>query len=545
MKKWIWTLWICIALFAVLPGKAEAATAPLTKEQDLINATRRSYTASQYSASMRSFAGWCGRLTSHQLYNIGINDTVILNEGNGQFDYYKGMKQTSCGYYINVYSAMDYSLEEALNALTDEGTKDAYNILVGFQWTNTEAGNRYGHSCMINAIVDGTVYFVESFHTSIAGAEGNVGRCSISRFAELYRGWTYFEGIIHFGTGQYADCCESHPTNLYVRTRFDSMLRTQPCLLGENGCNKMRSLASGELLLATGVYTDPASGMLYYRIDDGEGQGYISAGAVSPVQYNDGNLATAEVKTDAYVKTGKSLSVSGKAVANGVMINSVELVLLDLRGNTVLQEQYPVEKYRCDFSGLNKKLAKQKLDTGLYRVQVYANVSCKLANSVQLESGYARQLLHESKLCVAKQPEKAPVALQSAGENAQRITDGWILKKGKWYYLRQGQPVSGWIDDLGVRYYLQEDGAVTTGWAEIDGAKWYFSPTGALCSGWLALSDGTVYLQEAGGLAMGWQTIDGYKYFFESNNRLLTEGYKKEGDIRYKIRSDGKAIPAK
>ena len=60
-----------------------------------------------------------------------------------------------------------------------------------------------------------------------------------------------------------------------------------------------------------------------------------------------------------------------------------------------------------------------------------------------------------------------------------------------------------------------------------------------------ALEEGTVYLQEVGGLAMGWQTIDGYKYFFESDNILLTDTYKKEGDVRYKIQSDGKAFPAK
>lgn len=538
-------LCICIALFAALAGKAEAADAPLTEKQAIINETKRVYAASQYTANMSSFTGWCGLMTSHQLYNMGINKSLIINEGNGQFDYYKGLEKTTAGYYINVYSAMDYTLEEALNAITNEGTQDAYNILAGFQWTNTEAGQKYGHSCVINAIVDGKVYFTEGFYTSVAGVEGNVGQCSIRRFAELYYDWTVFEGIIHFGTGQYADSCESQPTNLYVRTRFDSMLRTQPCLLGENDCKQMRSLASGELLLASAVYTDPASGMLYYRIEDGEGQGYISAGAVSFVQYNEGNLVSGDVQTDTYIKTGKTLSVSGEVTAKGAMINSVEVVLSDPWDNVALQEQYPVERYHCDFSGLNEKLAKEKLAAGIYRVQVYANISCRVANSMQLESGYVRQVLYDGKLCVAEKPENVPVSLQTNMENTHALADGWLLKKDKWYYFRQGQPVSGWIEDLGVQYYLKEDGEVTTGWAEIDGVKWYFSPTGALCSGWLAVEDGTVYLQKVGGLAMGWQTIDGYKYFFESNNRLLTEGYKKEGDVRYKIQSDGKAFLAK
>ena len=545
MKKTLIMLCLCVALFAALAGKAEAADAPLTKKQELINETKRVYVASQYTASISSFKGWCGLMTSHQLYNMGINKNLIVQNGNQQFDYYMGLEKTTGGHYIDVYSATDYTLEEALNAVTNEGTQDAYNILVGFQWTDTEEGNLYGHSCVINAIVDGKVYFTESFYTSVAGSEGNVGCCSIKKFAQLFYGWTVFEGIIHFGTAQYADSCDSYPTNLYVRTRFDSMLRTQPCLLGENGCKRMRSLTSGELLLASGVYEDPANGMLYYRIEDGEGQGYVAVGAVSLVQYNTQNLVTGNVQTDTYIKPGKTLSVSGDLVASGGTIDSVEVVVLDPRGNTVLQEQYPVEKHRGDFSGLNKKLAREKLGVGIYCVQVYANVACKVANSMQVESGCVRQLLHEDKLCVAEKQESVMVSFQAVAKSAETVTDGWVLKKDKWYYLRQGQPVTGWIEDLGIRYYLKEDGEATTGWAEIDGVKWYFSPTGALCSGWLAVEDGTVYLQKAGGLAMGWQTIDGYKYFFESNNRLLTEGYKKENGVRYKIQSDGRALPTK
>lgn len=545
MKKIGIMLCVCIALFAALAGKAEAADAPLTKEQAIVNEAKRVYNACRYTAGRSSFAGWCGLMTSHQLYNMGINETLIVNDGNRQFDYYKDLEKTSAGYYINVYSAMDYTLEEALNALTKEGTQDAYNILVGFQWTNTEAGHRYGHACVINAIVDGTVYFTESFYTSIAGPEGNVGRCSISRFAQLFYDWTSFEGIIHFGTAQYADSCDSYPTNVYVRTRFDSMLRTQPCLLGENGCKKMRSLTSGELLLASAVYADPQSGMLYYRIEDGEGQGYVAAGAVSLVQYNEDNLKVSNIQTEAFIKSGKSLAISGNITAKGGMINSVEVVISDPQGNVVQQQHYPLEKYHCDFSGLNKTLAKEKLPDGFYRVQVYANVACAVANGTTVEINYVRQLLHNKISYIAKVPKNVRVFLADTAYTPVMQQDGWTLENGKWHYYRQGQPVSGWFEDLGVRYYLKEDGAVTTGWAEIDGAKWYFSPTGALCHGWLATKDGTVYLQNSGGMAMGWQTIEGYKYFFESNNLLLTEGTKKENGVRYKIQWDGKAIPTK
>lgn len=543
MKKLGGILIVCIALFAALTTAAKAADAPLTKEQAVINEARRVYSACQYTAGRRSFAGYCGLMTSHQLYNMGINESLIVWGGNQQFDYYKGMDKTTGGHYIKAYPAPDYTLKEALNTITNGGTRDAYNLLIGFQWTNTEAGRKYGHACVINAILDGTVYFTESFYTSIGGAEGNVSQCSIDKFAEYFGSWTVFEGVIDFGTGQYADLCETYETNIYVRTRFASTLRSQPCLVGKNDCKQMRSLQSGELLLVSAVCKEPDSNMLYYRVEDGEGQGYVAAGAVSIVQYNGGNLEGKNIQMPDFLETGKPLSIKGNVAARKAMIGDLEVIVSDFTGNVVLQAQQPVNGYTCGFMVINAQMAEQGLNEGIYRVQIFGEAACNIVNGTQLDIGYVRELVCEQALEVGEKPKGEKTQLLPPSEQSQTVADGWVLENGIWHCYQQGQARTGWVEELGVRYYLDETGAVTTGWANVEGMKLYFSPTGALCTGWLATKDGTVYLQQYGGLAQGWQTIQGYKYFFDESNFLVTEGIQRYNGVRHEIQPDGRAIP--
>ena len=147
--------------------------------------------------------GWCGVLASYQLYFLGINSYPIMENGNDQYDCYMDKTYTDNGYRIELYSAEEYNLEEALNAITQDGTQNAYNILIGFHSTTTAAGTLYGHAVVIYGIVDGNVYFTESFSTAFTEREGAASVCSIAQFAGLYESWTEFEGAVHFGRNSY------------------------------------------------------------------------------------------------------------------------------------------------------------------------------------------------------------------------------------------------------------------------------------------------------------------------------------------------------
>ena len=94
---------------------------------------------------------------------------------------------------------------------------------------------------------------------------------------------------------------------------------------------------------------------------------------------------------------------------------------------------------------------------------------------------------------------------------------------------------------MGVDYYIGKDGAVTTGWTEVDGKLCYFSATGALCTGWLSAPEGMRYCFEDGTFANGWQTIGTSIYYFDEG-LLQVEGSRDNGDVRYTFQPDGKAV---
>lgn len=381
---------ICILLCAVLllvtlAGPARATDPQITPDEQYSRDAHQLYLQCIQSANVSSFRGFCGLMVSYQLWKLGINENLQIYDGNKQYDAYKDMKVTTGHHAVKAYDAKEFSLEEALNAISENGSKTVHNILVGFQWTNTEAGAIYGHACVINTIDKGLVYFTESFDHAMGHMEGQPIVCTIPEFVKFFEDWTKFEGVIHFGEKQYANSCTGFPVDTYLQLRFASVLRSEPCLVGENDCYTLRTLSAGEVLQATAVYENE-DGDLFYCVKDGDAVGYVSANAV-------------------------------------------------------------------------------------FRFQA----------------------------------EKAPV------EN------GWFVQDGTWYCYENGAPCTGWVTRIGVRYYLKEDGSVTTGKARVDDLSRHFSATGALCQGWLVLPQGTYYLDDEGIPVMGFREIDGVSYYFDED----------------------------
>jgi len=501
---------VCAALLlAALPAVSFAKE--MTKSE-LINQTKGIYDVCLEAAERESFQGVCGMMSSYQLWKMGINSWLESYDGKEQFDVYAAKEVTSGGYYISAYPADTYTLAQALNHITQNGTQNAYNILVGFEWTNTDAGKEFGHACVINGIIDGTVYFVESYYTSIGGEEGNVIACSIEKFAAFFADWTILDGVIHF-SNDYADSCESFGTNIFVRTRFDSTLRSMPCLVGENGCETLRSLSAGERLQATAVFKNNRD-ELYYRIQDGEQAGYVAAGAVSVVRLNAEDLKLDTLDVPSTLAQGKRLSIGGTVTTQSAEIGSLLLTVADQDGNTCLQAKVEVNDSSFDLQRLNAQLG-VGLVQGAYTLTLQAESAHVVAAGNQLRSRYVMVELLQTPLCVGD----VAVAGQSRGTQIT-VRNGWYWDGNTWYYCKNEQPVTGWVRYLGVTYYLQEDGAVTTGWAEIDGVKRYFSATGAMCKGWLTTAEGTYYLLPDGGFATGVQQICGQEYTFTDSGLM-------------------------
>lgn len=281
MKRRICTYFLALVMaLSLFPVTAKAKAEDA--ETQLYNKTRRSYTASLASYGKSSFHGYCATLVAYQLRYNGITKKAELCNGNEMYDRYKNKVSSSGGYYIHPYSAKDYDLEQTLNVISQNGTKNVYNILVGFQWTNTAAGRRYGHTVFINGIIDGIVYFTESFDSQTIGEEGTVGRLTIAKFAKMYNSWTRYEGCIYF-TKDYADTLDCWQTDLVVRARFSAQLRSQPCLIGQEDSQLLRSVTAGERLHVTGVLCNE-DGQWYYAVRQGDTTGYIVAQATAVEQ---------------------------------------------------------------------------------------------------------------------------------------------------------------------------------------------------------------------------------------------------------------------
>ena len=198
MKKRITSALLALVLLvALIPVQHVSAMAV----SELETQVRNTYRTACSKAGVSSFNGYCAWFVNWQLVILGINSSYVSGNGKDEFDNYKNRTQSSGGYYITAYPAADFDLESALNAITNNGTTDAYNILVGFEKTTSSLGSRYGHVVLIHGIVDGVAYFCENADITIgerAYPEGSVISCSIETFAQEYNDWTVLDGVIHF-----------------------------------------------------------------------------------------------------------------------------------------------------------------------------------------------------------------------------------------------------------------------------------------------------------------------------------------------------------
>lgn len=468
-----------------------------TQTDDKIDAitaeAKRVYRYSLSTAGKESFQGFCGLMVSHQLYHMGINSSIETYDGNKQYDVYSKMEQTSGGFYPTAYPADAYTLSQALNAITRYGTRDAYNILVGFEKTNTEAGAYFGHACVINAIIDGTVYLVESFYTSMAGPEGKVIACSIEELDTYFASWTTLEGVIHFGNGNYADSCQSYETNIFVRTRFASVLRSQPCLLQEGRCEKIRDLQPGEILHVQGVFQNDLGETYYQVIEDGQ-EGFVMANATMLLEVNEENLILSDSSIPVGIPQGRALSLSGWVRAERGSLETVTAQVTDATGNVVCQEQLEGSYVAADLSQLS--LGLEALEKGSYQLRIYGQAQYITCQGPELDVITQEILLYENTLQIGKITNTQSKNALSAPADAP--LDGFVWQDGKWYVYQDGEPVNGWFTYLGVTYYAYEDGLLATGWTEIDGESYCFTQNGCLYTGWLTQADGTRYLLEEG-----------------------------------------------
>lgn len=516
MHKRIIAMALCLCLLVTaLPVQAFAEPEAESIKQQMVD----DYNNILRYTNMSSLAGWCGLMASWQLYVLGINSWVVSYHGKDQYDAYKNVAVTSGGHRVRAYDAADYTLEEALLALCKNGTVNVYNILVGYQRTNTQLGSIYGHSMVIYAILDGIVYFTEGYYTPF-GPPGVPMEATIEEFSDYYCGRGVFEGLIHFGRKGYVGNCSEFATNTFVEVQTAAPMYSQPCAPGteDSQCEFVRTVNIGERLWANAVYENP-QGEFYYQISEGEEAGYIPAELVTPFLFVYSDIGISNVQNPTDMQVGKTCDIKGRVASEYSTMGAVRMVVTDMAGNVVLNHALAKLSgvYDLESDTFSWAVEFNYLEEGAYLYNIYADGLNFYVEDGQIVSDSRQLLLVQSMFRVGQAEGTAP---ELPAEEPQR-TDGWLWQDGTWYCYDGDTPRTGWYCYHGGDYYLRPDGSVTTGWAEINGKLRYFSSTGCMRTDWLETENGTMYLMFNGVPVTGTRTIEGTEYTFDENGYLI------------------------
>ena len=531
--SFIMSLLLVVSLVVPAPVTAVPTTPEQIKQQ-----VSDTYKKAKAYYGWSSFHGMCGALVNAQLYLMGITDTVLGVDGRDAYDAFKRLSVTSGGYGVKAYPASRYTLKSALNAITNYGTEDVYNILVGFQKTPSVLGRRYGHAVVIHAIIDGMVYYVESYSLSLNGVhypEGTPLTASIEDFAWYYaQTTTQFDGVIYFGLKTYADSCTIYPANATAVVAGESPVWSQPCKEDVYPTSEMMGqLTQGQQVQITGLYLNTEN-QYWYQLDGGEG-GYVPAEnlSITQLRYEDVKLEGSVVPT--VLTQGKSFSIKGTVSATYNSIYAVrarvyrpeadQMVQVITTSDTVQGRAYDLLR-----SNISAGLTFRTLEAGQYRYELAAIVANYFVENGKLMTGWNTITLWNSDFLVtADQTAAHTVTFDACGGDvkldqsvvsegmslgalevpqrpgyvflgwftqaeggerviAEYIPDGNVTLYARW--VSQEQIRGEWLSG-GNCWYLYSDGISTMICMEIEGALYYFSALEPLCQNWMVWTDAT------------------------------------------------------
>lgn len=155
MKKKITALMILmIMMFSLFSVNASA------NNSDLLQSITTNYDSALALAGRRSFHGRCNLATAYQLKAMGIyqGDLDYSGTGSSWHTYFKDVSDTSGGYNIVTISGAD-----CLYDLVERYGNEIYNVAYSLGTGGTSGDE---HVLFIRAIINGNVYFADSFGTS-------------------------------------------------------------------------------------------------------------------------------------------------------------------------------------------------------------------------------------------------------------------------------------------------------------------------------------------------------------------------------------------
>lgn len=520
-----------IMVVAAAPGSVKAQEDDAEQIEKQI---RRTYSKALSLFKRSSFDGYCGTLTGYQLYILGITAQPDLRNGKDGYDTYCNHKISSGGYGIRAYGARSWTLREALDDITENGTRDAYNILVGFQATPSARGGKYGHSCVIHAIINGQVYFMESYDVYLNGnryPEGSPISCSIEDFCAYYKmTTTKFDGVIHFGAKEYADLCHSYPSSFYAAALEAAELRSQPCTPEADSSSELVTMLTPGQQLYVVSTVENTQGEFWYQVE-GTASGYVRAHQAQVRQFLFDDVTVDKVKAPTVLLAGKSFQVKGELLSSENTLYSVRSQVYRMDGEAMEQvcvasDVVDGKSYNLKGSLIAEELELDELDTGSYRYELAAVVGNYYYDG-QLQTHWETVSLWNSDFRVTEEKEDATVVtfegsdvrvsvdsralvageaigelptLQRSGyvflgwstrpEGGERITKEFVPEENIILYAQWSsmQVLQDALSSAGQCWYFYADGISSIGCAQLDGTMYYFANPDAAGHGGLVWS---------------------------------------------------------
>lgn len=565
MKVRILSLLLAFVLvFALIPVSASAAGKGSADIEQQIKST---YRTALRRTGKSSFNGFCGSFVNWQTCILGIDDHVYGCDGKDEYDMYKRLGITTGGYRVKCYPAGQYDLRSALNAITNNGTVDAYNILVGFQRTNTEEGSIYGHAVLIHAILGGEVYFAESYTCSIGGkywSEGAPIRVSIDTFCNYYNAWTVFDGIAYFGVKSYADLCAEYPAGMYAMAKKDLSVYAEPYDPGANKAEKTGiGVLAGEIVKVTALLQTPGGGY-WYRLDRNGYAEYVTAEDLVFISDCYDDVQVSQIKLPTTVNRGAGLVMRGT-----VSSTNSQLVAVEVNIYNVEDRQTPVLTGSAEAAGnalnlnsgkLDKTLTFRKLQAGTYEIAILAQVkSYVLENGAPVLKTKTVEVYRTELQIITRWAQYFVITYDGNGGQASLAQTA--VKRGQTAgnlpaATRPGYMFTGWSLDREGTQMVNADTvfskhatlyaqwkpclSLVSGWQQENGV-WHFYDNGKPRQGWFTSNGLTFCFHKDGTAAWGWEKVDGKDYYFNAVGVKQTGWVTADGNRYYLYENGGKA----
>ena len=131
-------------------------------------------------------------------------------------------------------------------------------------------------------------------------------------------------------------------------------------------------------------------------------------------------------------------------------------------------------------------------------------------------------------------------------KDGEKVT-GWVEEDGEWYYMNEdtgAMTEESWVKVNNVWYAFDDDGHMLTGWQEIDGKWYYLKDWGGMATGWQQVDGVWYYLKGDGAMATGWVQSNGQWYYLKGNGAMATGWVESNGKWYYLYESGEMATNA-